>query len=75
MAIDYELVQGGGQDIFQVLGTRLGLGGIDEQKIHEECVQEVKQVASKRGELNRKLDRLTEALAHAKVLQNSVSLT
>lgn len=72
MVIEYELVRGDEQDIFHLLWTRLGLGSLDGQKL---CEEEVKQVASKWDELNQKLDRLAEALIHARVLQNSAPLT
>lgn len=61
MAIDHELVRGGEQDIFQLLWVRLGLDGPDAREMCEDYAREALQVANRRGELHKKLERLTEA--------------
>lgn len=69
MAINYELVQGGERNIFQLLWTRLGLNSLDAQKICVEDVQEAAWITGRRVQLNKKLDTLKEAMAHVEVLQ------
>lgn len=61
MAIDYELVRGGEQDVFQLLWAKLGLDGPDARNMCEEYAQEAAQIADRREELNKKLERLMEA--------------
>ncbi|KAF5355093.1 hypothetical protein D9756_005579 [Leucocoprinus leucothites] len=61
MAIDYELVRGGEIDVFQLLWTKLELDGQDARQMCEEYAQEAAQVADRREELEKKLERLTEA--------------
>ncbi len=62
MAIDYELVRGGEQDVFQLLWSRLGLDNPDARKMCDDYAQEAPHTANKREELNKKLERLTEAV-------------
>lgn len=71
VAINHELVQGGERNISQLLGTGLGLRGLNVQKICVEGVQEAGQITGRRVELNKKLDALKEALAHVEVLQTA----
>ncbi|KAF9442902.1 hypothetical protein P691DRAFT_797792 [Macrolepiota fuliginosa MF-IS2] len=61
MAIDYELVRGGEQDVFQLLWTRLGLDSPGAHQMCEDYAQEASQVADRREELNKKLERLNQA--------------
>ncbi len=61
MAIDYELVRGGEQDIFQLLWTKLGLDSPGARNMCEYYAREASQVADRRQELEKKLERLTEA--------------
>lgn len=64
MAIDYELVRGGEVDVFHLLWTKLELDGKDA---HEKCrdyAQEAAQIADRREELEKKLERLAEAIKH-----------
>lgn len=64
MAIDYELVRGGEVDVFHLLWTKLELDGKDT---HEKCrdyAQEAAQIADRREELEKKLERLAEAIKH-----------
>ena len=62
MAIDYELVRGGDQDLFQLLWSELGLDSSGARKMCDEYAQEAAQMANKREEYNNKLERLTEAV-------------
>jgi uncharacterized coiled-coil DUF342 family protein len=61
MAIDYELVRGTDRGLFQLLWQRLGLDGPKAHEICEEYAQESSQIADRREELNKKLERLREA--------------
>lgn len=64
MAIDYELVQGGELDVFRLLWNQLDLDSPNAQKMCDDYAQEATQIADKREELNKKLERLTEAAHH-----------
>jgi hypothetical protein len=61
MAIDYELVQGGEEDVFQLLWTKLELDGADAHQMCNDYAQEAAQVADRREELENKLERLSLA--------------
>ncbi|KXN93305.1 hypothetical protein AN958_00229 [Leucoagaricus sp. SymC.cos] len=61
MAIDYELVRGGERDIFQLIWTKLEMDGPNAHAMCDEYAQEAVQVAARRQELSKKLERLTEA--------------
>jgi hypothetical protein len=61
MAIDYELVRGGELDVFQLLWTKLELDGPDARQMCDDYAKEAAQVADRREELEKKLERLTEA--------------
>ncbi|KAJ2930159.1 hypothetical protein H1R20_g6940, partial [Candolleomyces eurysporus] len=58
LAVDYELVQGIERDVLKTLYTRLGINGPDGQRIAKELAQESAQVADKRQDLSKKLERL-----------------
>ncbi|TFK68464.1 hypothetical protein BDN72DRAFT_841750, partial [Pluteus cervinus] len=51
MAIDFELVQGLGRDILQILSIGLGINGPDAQENCREWAQEKPELAAKRAEL------------------------
>ncbi|KAF6746773.1 P-loop containing nucleoside triphosphate hydrolase protein [Ephemerocybe angulata] len=61
LAIDYELVQGIERDVLKIIYGRLGINGPDGQRIAEELAQESAQVADKREDLVKKLERLRVA--------------
>ncbi|KAF5317369.1 hypothetical protein D9611_003615 [Ephemerocybe angulata] len=61
LAIDYELVQGIERDVLKIIYGRLGINGPDGQRIAEELAQESAQVADKREDLVKKLERLKVA--------------
>jgi Dynamin GTPase effector domain len=61
LAIDRELVCGIKQDILSILYSKLGLNGPDGHKICKELAQESPQVADKRVDLQKKLERLQTA--------------
>lgn len=58
MAIDYELVRGGGEDVFQLLWGKLELDKPGAQEMCKDYAQEGAQVADRREELEKKLERL-----------------
>ncbi|RXW23709.1 hypothetical protein EST38_g2143 [Candolleomyces aberdarensis] len=58
LAVDYELVQGIERDVLKILYMRLGINGPDGQRIAKELAQESAQVADKRQDLSKKLERL-----------------
>ncbi len=60
MAIDYELVRGGEQDVFQLLWAKLGLDSPQAREMCDEYAQEAPPVATRREELEKKMERLTE---------------
>jgi hypothetical protein len=62
MAIDYELVRQGEQDIFQLLWTKLQLDGPDAHQMCDDLAKEAAQVAGRREELEKKLERLNQAM-------------
>jgi len=64
MAIDYELVRGGEVDVFHLLWTKLELDGKDAHNKCRDYAQEAAQIADRREELEKKLERLTEAIKH-----------
>ncbi len=61
MAIDYELVRCGEQDVFQSLWVKLRLDSPQAREMCDEYAQEAPQVANRREELEKKMERLTEA--------------
>ena len=61
LAIDYELVQGIERDVLKFLDMRLGINGPEGQRIAKELAQESAQVADKRQDLSKKLERLQSA--------------
>jgi hypothetical protein len=61
MAIDYELVRGSEEDVFQLLWTKLELDGSDAHQMCIDYAQEAAQVADRREELENKLERLALA--------------
>jgi len=64
MAIDYELVRGGKIDVVRLLWTKLELDGKDAHERCKDFAQEAAQIADRREELQKKLERLTEAIKH-----------
>lgn len=64
MAIDYELVRGGEVDVFHLLWTKLELDGKDAREKCRDYAQEAAQIADRREELEKKLERLAEAIKH-----------
>lgn len=61
MAVDYELVKGGEEDIFQLLWGKLELDGPDARQMCDDYAQEGAQTADRREELEKKLERLVMA--------------
>ncbi|KAF9525001.1 P-loop containing nucleoside triphosphate hydrolase protein [Crepidotus variabilis] len=61
LAIDYELVRGVERHVLQVLYSQLGINGVDGQRICSEMSYESPQLAAKRAELKKKLERLEKA--------------
>ncbi|XP_006461470.1 hypothetical protein AGABI2DRAFT_192973 [Agaricus bisporus var. bisporus H97] len=61
MAIDYELVRGGEEDVFQLLWSKLELDGPGAHQMCIDYAQEAAQVADRREELEKKLERLVLA--------------
>ena len=64
MAIDYELVRGGEVDVFHLLWIKLELDGKDAHNKCRDYAQEAAQIADRREELEKKLERLAEAIKH-----------
>ena len=64
MAIDYELVRGGKVDVFGLLWDKLRLDGNDAHKRCEDFAREAAHIADRREELQKKLERLIEAMKH-----------
>lgn len=60
-AIDYELVQGVERGVLKILSTRLGINGPDGLAVAKELAQESPQIADKRADLEKKLERLMTA--------------
>ena len=63
LAIDVELVRGVERDLLQELYSKLGVNGEDGAGICHELAQESPQVADKRADLLKKLERLEIASA------------
>lgn len=63
LAVDYELVQGVERDILKTAYGRLGINGPDGARIAKELAQESAQIADKRQDLSKKLERLKVASA------------
>jgi hypothetical protein len=61
LAIDHELVRGIERDVLPILYAGLGINGSEGQRICEELAQESPNVAGKREELSKKLDRMISA--------------
>ncbi|KAJ3502227.1 hypothetical protein NMY22_g18660 [Coprinellus aureogranulatus] len=61
LAVDYELVQGIQRDILKTMNGRLGINGPDGARVAKELAQESAQVADKRQDLSKKLERLKVA--------------
>ena len=61
LAIDYEVVRGAEMGILQILYTNLEINGPDGYHICQELAQESSNVADKRNELSKKLERLEQA--------------
>ena len=61
LAIDYDLVQGFDRDLLVILCERLAIHGPEGQAICKELAQESPQIADRREELAKKLDRLQSA--------------
>lgn len=61
LAIDLDLVRGTEQDILVVLYSNLGINGLDGHRICMEFAQESPQVADRRADLQKKLERLEVA--------------
>lgn len=61
LAIDQELIFGLERDILPTLYAGLGLNGADGARICQELTQESPQVAGKREELKKKMERLSAA--------------
>ena len=58
LAIDLELVQGAEQNILSTLYSNLGINGQDGVRVCKELAQESPQVADRRADLLKKLERL-----------------
>lgn len=58
LAIDLELVQGAETDILGTLYSNLGMNGQDGIRICKELAQESPQIADRRADLLKKLERL-----------------
>ncbi|PPQ80108.1 LOW QUALITY PROTEIN: hypothetical protein CVT25_001476 [Psilocybe cyanescens] len=61
LAIDLDLVRGVKQDVLVVLYSTLGINGLDGHRICKELAQESPQIADKRIDLQKKLERLEVA--------------
>ena len=67
LAIDLELVQGAEQNILSTLYSNLGINGQDGIRICKELAQESPQIADRRTDLLKRLERLqiaSEELLH-----------
>ncbi|KAF8181829.1 P-loop containing nucleoside triphosphate hydrolase protein [Pholiota molesta] len=58
LAIDRELVRGAAKDVLQILYHNLGINGDDGARICKELSEESPQVAGRREDLRKKLERL-----------------
>lgn len=61
LAIDRELVRGAASDVLRVLYGSLGVNGLEGTRVCRELAQESPQVADKRVDLKKKLERLESA--------------
>ncbi|KAH9485773.1 Interferon-induced GTP-binding protein Mx2 [Psilocybe cubensis] len=61
LAIDLDLVRGAERNILSVLYSNLGINGVDGHRICMEMAQESPQVADRRADLQKKLERLEVA--------------
>ena len=61
LAIDLELVQGAEQNILSTLYSSLGINGQDGARVCRELAQESPQIADRRADLLKKLERLETA--------------
>ncbi len=61
LAIDHDLVRGVDRGLLGTLSERLGIYGSNGQDICKELAQESPQVAGRREELTKKLERLQTA--------------
>lgn len=61
LAIDRELVRGVASDVLRVLYGSLGVNGLEGTRVCRELAQESPQVADKRVDLKKKLERLESA--------------
>ncbi len=69
LAIDYDLVQGLDRGLLVTLYERLGIHGAKGQEICKELAQESPQMADRREELTKKLERLQTA--YQELMQSS----
>jgi hypothetical protein len=61
LAIDHELVRGITRNVLSALNSGLGIHGPDGLRICQELAQEKPDIANRREELRKRLERLTEA--------------
>ena len=61
LAIDRELVRGSAVDLLRILYGGLGVNGLEGTRVCRELAQESPQVADKRVDLKKKLERLETA--------------
>ncbi len=61
LAIDRELVRGAAADLLRILYGGLGVNGLEGTRVCRELAQESPQVADKRVDLKKKLERLETA--------------
>ncbi|KAK0499139.1 P-loop containing nucleoside triphosphate hydrolase protein [Armillaria luteobubalina] len=61
LAIDYDLIRGVDRGLLGTLSERLGIYGANGQSICKELAQEPPQIAGRREELTKKLERLQSA--------------
>lgn len=61
-AVDHELVRGVEKDILKILCTKLGTNGPQSQKNCAEYAQESPQIADRRQDVMKKLERLQGAM-------------
>jgi hypothetical protein len=60
-AIDRELVRGAAKDTLQILYENLGIDGVDGERICRDYASESSEVAARRADLQKKLERLQTA--------------
>jgi hypothetical protein len=61
LAIDHELVRGIARDVLFALNSGLGIHGPDGLRICQELAAEKPDIANRREELRKRLERLTDA--------------